>query len=128
MSANEKDLQESPTMAEGSEKGNSARASSETDDRSSHFTEEEEKHLVQKIDRRILPIACAMYFFGCEPLHLPSLIGSEVVNPFSQSWTGAILVMLGSKDSLKMRWAETPQVSCLTGSIRRSSSLMCVYS
>jgi hypothetical protein len=57
-------------MAEDSEKGKLARASSETYERSSHFTGEEEKHLVQKIDRRILPIACAMYLFACEPLRV----------------------------------------------------------
>ena len=27
---------------------------------------EEERRLVRKLDRRILPIICAMYFFACE--------------------------------------------------------------
>lgn len=29
----------------------------------------EEKRLIRKLDRRILPIACLLYLFACEHLH-----------------------------------------------------------
>ncbi|EIN08338.1 MFS general substrate transporter [Punctularia strigosozonata HHB-11173 SS5] len=64
MSINEKERIESPVMVEDTEKGKPSRSSAETDEVDTSFTEEEEKHLVRKIDARILPIACAMYLFA----------------------------------------------------------------
>ena len=37
-------------------------------------TATEERQLVQKLDRRILPIACLLYLFACSFLSSPSLV------------------------------------------------------
>lgn len=53
----------------------------------------EERRLVRKLDRRILPIACLMYLFACQYHHI-GLVSSNSLRR-GQTWTGLIWVTLG---------------------------------
>ncbi len=87
--------------------------------------DENERRLVKKIDRRILPIACLMYLFACTSVSR-SLFVQGLNCDNIQSLTAPTWAMLASKAFLRTPSTETRLVSSLTGSHPPFISLTCV--
>ncbi len=59
-------------------------------------SEDEERRLVRKLDRRILPIACLLYLFACQSYFGRSTLTSlaYTMTTYDQTWTEVIWVTL----------------------------------
>ena len=59
-------------------------------------SEEEERRLVRKLDRRILPIACLLYLFACQSDFGRSTLTflAYTMTTYDQTWTEVIWVTL----------------------------------
>lgn len=84
----------------------------------------EERRLVRKLDKRILPVACILYLFACECQDC--ILYAYNADRHAQILIGRIWGMPGYKACHKMRLAAIPLVTSLTGSTRHSSFHMYV--
>lgn len=83
-------------------------------------TPEEEKKLVRKLDRRILPITCLLYLFACGSFVSPSQL-TDLVLIVNQILTVRTLEMRAFRDSCRRTFMATLLVNCSIGSTPPSS-------
>jgi hypothetical protein len=88
--------------------------SEESDIRPFFETPTEEKRLVRKLDRRILPIMCLLYLFACGS-HLSRCGRILIAITWMQTWTGRALAMRVCKVYQKMFSEAIRQDIYLTG-------------
>jgi hypothetical protein len=79
----------------------------------------EEKKLVRKLDRRILPIACFLYLFACMFFFLLTVIPR--LTDMAKIWTGPTWAMLVFKVYPRILYTGTLLAICLIGSIQHFS-------
>jgi hypothetical protein len=88
--------------------------SEESDIRPFFETPTDEKRLVRKLDRRILPIMCLLYFFACGS-HLTRCGCILIAITWIQTWTGRALAMRVCKVCQRMFSEAIRQESYSTG-------------